>query len=311
MINNNCYKKNYLWLPQYKFKKVFKVVTFFILCTAFPNYSFSTELTSIKNKTINDFETMFSETSKGLDFTIIGESFLVDKEIKKSSHDELIISSPIKKAFLLWAGELNNFTETAKEITFVTPKKLEYSIQAQRLWKKNSSGILYTAWADVTQFVSKKGTYAVKHLPSHPINPNGKDPYTIAGWALIVITENPKIQVKTSLVILAGMEILKPGEVYDIPLNIDFSDIDWKLNSIGFIGGHGRAGNGSGNLVNGKSISGIDDWDGSSGKFWDIDLFKAIPETNNDRKKGLTLTIDPLLQWLYPVGAVVNVRASS
>ncbi len=309
MINFYWIEQDHFFFPQNTFKLFFKIIVLLLLIS-YPQYSFSTELTSIKNKTINDFETIFSETSKGLDFTIIGESFLVDKEIKKISQAELNVSSPIKKAFLLWAGELNNPTKTAKKIAFTSPENLEHLVQANKIWKKNSSGILYTAWADVTQFVSKNGTYSVKNLSSHAINPNGKDPYTLAGWALIVITANPKAQTKNSLKILAGMQILKPGEVYDIPINLDIPNSNWELNSVGFIGGHGRAGNGSGNLVNGKSISGIDDWDGSSGKFWDIDLFTTIPETNNDKGKGLILTIDPLLQWLYPVGAVVNVKGS-
>ena len=71
--------------------------------------------------------------------------------------------------------------------------------------------------------------------------------------------------------------------------------------------GHGRAGNGSGNLLNGLAISGQDDWDGSAGKFWDVDLFKPYPHTKYiAEEEDLTLTVDPLLQWLYPIGVIIK-----
>jgi len=152
--------------------------------------------------------------------------------------------------------------------------------------------------------------YGVNNLRSEVVNPGGKDPYSVAGWALVVVTEDQKNEETDSVVILSGLQILKPGETYDFPLINHLPEGFRKPVSIGIIGGHGRAGNGSGNLLNGKALSGDDDWDGSAGKFWDIDIFALKEHTDKDTKKGLTLTIDPLLQWLYPVGVIVQLGSS-
>jgi hypothetical protein len=111
---------------------------------------------------------------------------------------------------------------------------------------------------------------------------------------------------------MAGLQVLKPGETYDLSLTPYLPKGSMEVSAIGIIGGHGRAGNGSGNLLNGTAISGGDDWDGSAGKFWDIDLFRLSLDTNNVALEGkMALTIDPLLQWLYPIGIVLELRSSN
>jgi len=270
----------------------------------------ASEFSPIANKILKDFETVYSDTAPGLNFTIIGESFLTGKQLKETSRAPLKISFPIRKAFLIWTGEVKEQNKKVREIRFLTPKNGEHTILAQRLWEKNSTGILYSALAEVTKYVAENGLYGVNNLRSEPMHSGGKDPYSVAGWALVVVTEDQKNEETDSVVILSGLQILKPGETYDFPLINHLPEGFRKPVSIGIIGGHGRAGNGSGNLLNGKAISGDDDWNGSAGKFWDVDIFALKEHTDKDKDKGLTLTIDPLLQWLYPVGVIVQLRSS-
>jgi hypothetical protein len=275
-----------------------------------PHSAFAFDLSPIENKTLINFEKIFLESGPGLDFTLAGKSLLVDQNIQKVSKTRLEISFPVKKAFLIWSGEVKEHNKNAGKIHFLGPKNKGHRITAQRLWKKNSTGILYSALAEVTQYVTGSGLYGVENLASDLMNPGGRDPYTVAGWALLVVTEDPKSEEIHSVAFLAGLQVLKPGETYDLSLTPYLPKGSMELSAIGIIGGHGRAGNGSGNLLNGKAISGKDDWDGSAGKFWDIDLFRLSLDTNNVALEGkMALTIDPLLQWLYPIGIVLELRS--
>ncbi len=278
-----------------------------MLCCFLPISAFASDLSSVENNSLINLEKIFLESGPGLDFTLVGKSLLKDKTIQKISKARLEISSPVKKAFLIWCGEVKKQNKNTKTIRFIGPKNKEHEITAQHLWKKNSTGILYSALAEVTPFITGSGMYGVKNLSSDVINPGGKDPYSVAGWALVVVTENRKVEKIQSVAILAGLQVLKPGEIYDVHLTPYLTDDSMEPTAIGIIGGHGRAGNGSGNLLNDVSLSGQDDWDGSAGKFWDVDLFKPYPHTKYIAGNGdLTLTVDPLLQWIYPIGVIMK-----
>jgi len=282
-----------------------------ILYCSLPLSAFASDLTPIENKNLVNLEKIFLESGPGLDFTVVGKSLLVDQKIEKVSTAELKISLPVKKAFLIWSGEVKEQNKNTGKIHFLGPKHKEHQITAQHLWRKNSTGILYSALAEVTPYVTGSGLYGVKNLASDRVNPGGKDPYSVAGWALVIVTENRKSNNTHSVAFLAGLQVLKPGEIYDLPLTPYLSKGHYKPSSIGIIGGHGRAGNGSGNLFNGLAMSGQDDWDGSAGKFWDVDLFKVNPDTNSTSKReNLTVTVDPLLQWLYPMGVIVRSQST-
>lgn len=281
-----------------------------LVISLFPLHLSAAEFVPTVNKNLRGFETVYSDTAPGLSFDVIGESLLTGNSLKKSSRVRLKISFPIRKAFLIWAGEVKEPNENAEEIRLLVPGDKEIPVRAQRSWKKTSTGILYSAFAEVTKYVTGNGLYGVKNLRSERMNPGGQDPYSVAGWALVVVAEDRKSEGINSVVILSGLQTLKPGETYDFPLVNHLPEGFWQPASIGIIGGHGRAGNGSGNLLNGIALSGKDDWDGSAGKFWDIDIFTVEEHTNKYKDQGLTLTIDPLLQWLYPIAMIVKLRSA-
>ena len=60
--------------------------------------------------------------------------------------------------------------------------------------------------------------------------------------------------------------------------------------------------------LNGETLSIGDDWNGSSGELWDVDEYDLsfVKKEAFTMDKGVTLTIDPLLQWLFPIGFVVQ-----
>jgi hypothetical protein len=281
-----------------------------LLCMLFcflPLSASASDLPHIDNNNLIALEKIFLESGPGLDFIMVGKSLLENQSIQKISTARLKITFPVKKAFLIWSGEVKEENKNAGKIRFLGPKNKEHPVTAQRVWRTNSTGTLYSAVADVTPYVKGSGLYGVKNLSSDVVNPGGKDPFSVAGWALIVLTEDRKSHKTTSVAFLAGLQVLKPGETHNIHLTPYLSKGHLELRSLGIIGGHGRAGNGSGNLINGKALSGQDDWDGSAGKFWDIDLFQLNLDTNSvARNKDLTLTVDPLLQWLYPIGVIIK-----
>lgn len=282
-------------------------LTLCLMVCFLPHSAIAFDLSPIENNSTMSLEKIFVESGPGLGFTLVGKSLLVDQSIQKVSKARLEVSLPVKRAFLIWSGEVKEQNKNAGKINFLGPKNKAHKITAQHFWEKNSTGILYSAVADVTPYVTGSGSYGVKNLASDVVNPGGKDPYSVAGWALIVVTENRKSEQTYSVTILAGLQVLKPGEIYDLHLTPYLPKGSLNTASIGIIGGHGRAGNGSGNLLNKLAISGQDDWDGSAGKFWDIDLFEPYPHTRYIAGNGdLTLTVDPLLQWLYPIGVIIK-----
>ena len=271
-----------------------------------PQTLFAANFSSPGNKTVEGFETIHSEEAPGLKFAVFGDSLLNGRVVKDESRVQVDISSPTEKAFLIWSGEVKDSARKFAEITFLTPGDKEITTSARQTWQKNSTGVLYSAIADVTQYVGQSGLYGVKNLRSDVVNPGGKDPYSVAGWALVILTKDQGIPDASLVVILSGLQTLKPGETYDLSLIEKLPAGSWKADTIGIIGGHGLAGNGSGNLLNNRALSGGDDWDGSAGKLWDVDFFKISDDKNLEGEKGFTLTIDPLLQWLYPVAVILN-----
>jgi len=282
---------------------------FWVLVNVFPGDAFG-QLAPIGNKNITSLERVYFVEGKNLGFTLVGKSLLKDQSKEKVSRVFLNVPQPIKKAFLIWSGETGTAAEHFSSIKFLTPDKKEHLMRADKLEAHPSVGTLYAALADVTSHISQSGEYGVKELVSDPLQRDKKNPYSVAGWALVVITEDSKNRKSNKISLFFGLQVLKPGETYDLEIIDTLPSSSGISGFLGVIGGHGRAGNGSGNLLNGLALSGQDDWNGSSGKFWDIDLFELYPDTSYiQENKGLTLTIDPLLQWLYPVGVILEAEA--
>ncbi len=258
---------------------------------------------------LEPFERAALECGTGLEFALTGGSLLENKRLKQEGRAELQLAGTLRKAYLLWSGEVKGDAGAAGRIRFIAPGGKAHAVRADKLWRKKSAGTVYAAMAEVTQWIERSGRYGVKELAADNVNPQGKDPYTVAGWALAAIAENRAAKKASCVLLHSGLELLRPGEIYDLALPPgDLPEGKWHLTRLGVVGGHGRAGNGSGNLLDGRAVSGGDDWDGSAGKFWDIDVFDLESPLAIGKEAPPTLTVDPLLQWLYPIAVVLRLN---
>ena len=246
---------------------------------------------------IASFKTIFQKNQESLDLISNGGSFIEKGKFVGSSQFEVRDPRPLRGGILIWMGEgrgtKNNeiFSLDLNGVT-ITPQE-----------KKIEEGdrYVYACWANVTKHFLKSGKFKIKMKPVSNLTP----PYQGAGWSLFLIYEDPK-KPKGNMYIKWGLHKLQPGEIYEFPLISPLRN--HKINRVVIIGGHGQKENGSGNALNGETLSIGDDWNGSSGELWDVDeydvsFFKKEAFTMD---KGITLTIDPLLQWLFPVGFVVK-----
>ncbi len=243
----------------------------------------------------------YEVAGKGTDIWAGGDSFILpDGNLKKRSEIYLEEFPDIKKVLLIWSGEVKDNRQGFQQIMLTPVRKKTVTITADNIYKAGSSGLLYSCVADITRHYNGKGDYIIKGIKSDPFNKSDKsDRFSVAGFAILIVygqheSVNHKVQ------IYAGLDLLGPGEMHDISILNKGSDL--YLIKMAVIGGHGRKGNGSSNLLNGISISQSEDWDASSGHYWDVDIFENIYVDHNVvAKKGLILSFDTVLQWIYPV----------
>ena len=237
----------------------------------------------------------------GTDIWAGGDSFILSNGSLKNESEIFLKEFPnIRKIFLIWSGEVKDDKQRFQQIMLTPVRKKTVMVKADNIYRAGSSGLLYSCIADITRHYNGKGDYIIKGIKSDPFNKSDKsDSYSVAGFAILVVYGkhegvNHKIQV------YVGLDLLGPGEMHDISILNKGSDLS--LTKMAVIGGHGRKGNGSSNLLNGISISKSEDWDASSGHYWDVDVFENI-DVNQDEvaKEGLILSFDTVLQWIYPV----------
>lgn len=249
-----------------------------------------------------EMEKYLSLDGVGLDFTVSGASFIEKNRISRESRVKLSFHGKISKVILIWSGEVDASDAVYDTIGLEAPSGKKETVKADKKYEYPSSGRLYSCFADITEIFKEGGEYAVSGLVTMPVAGQDKDPvYTVGGYAIIVVVLDPGSTKDRKLDILSGITALRPGEMHDMVL-LRRDRGGQKLNKIAFIGGHGRSGNASANLINGVSLSGGEDWDGSSGEYWDIDIFdfeKRLP-THIDT----IITFDSVLQWIYPVSVI-------
>ena len=128
------------------------------------------------------------------------------------------------------------------------------------------------------------------------VNPTGKFKYSTAAATMIVVYRKnaaPRKRIR----IFSGLSTPVPGEVYVFPFpRASPGHVPVSLR-VG--GGHGIKGNATGNLLNGSTLSGGDDWDGSTGPLWDMDRYD-LKAWNFDGIMDYKLAIDTILNWIYP-----------
>ncbi len=243
----------------------------------------------------------YEVAGEGTDIWAGGDSFILPNGSLKNESEIFLKEFPnIRKIFLIWSGEVNDDKQRFQQIMLTPVRKKTVTVTADNIYRVGSSGLLYSCVADITRHYNGKGDYIIKGIKSDPFNKRNKsDRYSVAGFAILVVYDKYE-RVNHKIQVYAGLDLLGPGEMHDISILNKGSDLS--LIKMAVIGGHGRKGNGSSNLLNGISISQSEDWDSSSGHYWDVDVFENI-DVNQDvvAKKGLILSFDTVLQWIYPV----------
>ncbi len=248
-----------------------------------------------------NFKTIFEKRAETIRWDLKGGSFIENGKAKERV--ELPAAATAKglelHAFLLWSGEGKRLNDKVRSVTLTDGTKTQ-EIASDVFMTEKSEGYSYTAVADVTEILKKSPGKFFLSLPSVDSSGTAADGQPLySGWALLTlhVSANPG---KRMIRFLAGAESVRPGE----PLNISLASGKGlsRLVRLGIVGGHGIAGNGGANLLNGISITGKDDWTGSSGELWDV----RVHSINQKEKNAWVLTVDPLLEWIFPVCVVAE-----
>jgi hypothetical protein len=250
----------------------------------------------------NRFRTLY-KTEGHVEYGIIGESMVQKNQKRLFSRFEWkgTAAEETKKGkyYLIWLGlvesESSGSRGRAKKILFRTPSGNEWNVKAESFEMPDLPDSGYMAIADVGGMMEGKGIYEVRNLETKPDR--------FGGYIWIGIYENPNVS-KRHVELKVGLAKLKPGELYEA--RVLESGVNGIVSRVSTFGADGKAGNGSSNLLNRMALSGREDWDGSSGDKWDVDSY-PIEKFGLISDKGLTWSIDPLLQWLYPAGIVVQI----
>jgi len=238
-----------------------------------------------------------------VEYGIVGESMVEKNQKKRIGRFEWkgTADSEAKQGayYLIWAGVVEKSGRLelagAKKILFRTPSKKEWNVKAESFEIPDEVDGAYLAVANVGQIMEGKGIYEVENLETKPDR--------FGGYAWIGIYEN-RAAPKRYIELKGGLAKLKPGELYEAKV-LEPGLKGW-VSRVSTFGGDGKAGNGSSNLLNRAALSGSEDWDGSSGEKWDVDSY-AVKKFGMVSDEGLTWSIDPLLQWIYAAGMVVQI----
>lgn len=247
------------------------------------------------------FETVLDWSSEEVSWNLTGGSFLKDGKLLNEAGINSSFRPPPGwefKAFLFWSGEVKKLDDSARRVVLKSGVR-SFPVQAQKVWSERSTGVIYTAAGDVTGILKNaKGPLLMSGLRSDAVDYSASGSFSQAGWALLTVARKGSSG-KRKLKVMAGAEPVAPGEPFQVSL--------WggpqsaSLLRLGVAGGHGIEGNGGGTLINGKSVSGGDDWRGSAGELWDVHVY-GLPKSSP--RVTWTLAFDPLLEWIFPSCAV-------
>jgi len=267
-----------------------------VFCLTMPLYvgAQARSFSKVEPHSIKSFKKILELKDVSAHILPFGHSFIDKGKLKSKSFFDLRENLKIEKALLLWMGEGVGEDEANFDIELKTSQGKTVTIKPKE--KRQSQGFryVYSCWADVTQFVREKGRYELSTLQSHKV----PTPLQAAGWSLLLIVQDKKSR-KGNIFITWGLHKLQPGELYNFQILPALKKSF--VRSVIVIGGHGQKENGSGNSLNVQTLSMGDDWDGSSGERWDVDQYNV-----GRTVKGVTITVDPLLQWLFPMSFSVH-----
>jgi len=234
----------------------------------------------------------------GLQTRLTGRSFIEKGRLLKES--KFIVKQhkgKLLKAVLIWSAETKRRLKASPPITIRMGKKSK-TISAKYISWVQSAGWIYTAAADITTHMVA-GEMVIAGLTAETLNPHNRDPYTLAGWALLEVYSSGSGE-KGNVSLYLSPLALSPGEQHEAAFKMPAENS--QLTHLGIVGGHGIAGNAAANLLDGVPLTGKRDWRGADGELWDVHFMAVRAKA----KSPHTITFDPLLQWVFPLAIVTQ-----
>lgn len=239
-----------------------------------------------------EFEAMIDTEIAGGEVLVLSESFIHPAGDKLHEQKTFTIPPEVQKTavagFICVTGESGRLSDT------ISPAVISVKTRMVSRYRKRSLEVLYH---NVYAFDPREtSSVTVSNLLSDVVNPTGQLKFsTAAATVFVVYTKAAAGAEMRRIRLFAGLNNPTPGDVY--AFNFPRKE-KWHPVRLTVGGGHGIKGNATGNLMNGITLSGGDDWNGSTGILWDVDKYQL----KKWKFDGMIYqyAIDTILNWIYP-----------
>lgn len=255
--------------------------------TIIPMEAAALELKEVQIQDITNSFPISRSFEGNLIMKVVGQSFEVHKNLRVQMEPKDLIYAGIS-----WGGVIM-IQDLKKAKTLGFGDKIKIQSEGTLIKPDKKGEIMMSAYADITKMLKKQKESMIRKNAD----------YIYGGFTVISIYKNESAP-KRWIGVKMGLAQTKPGDIYGVRLVKQ--SIPGQVSQFSTWGAGAIAGNGSANILNGVTVSGLEDWDGSQGVKWDTDTVDVRPYQIR-ATNGLTWSIDPLLQWLYPMGAVISI----
>jgi|GEM_PF-5314778 len=212
----------------------------------------------------------FEMTGKGLSYALYGRSVVSQGRLQgRSRFDtrDLPEGSSVAAAFLYWSGERESHKAADTEVELTTPAGKKVLVHAGKVRTAVVSGLVYASKADVTRHLRERGVYEISSIEADPLDEKGR--YTLGGWGLVVVFKDPAVKTTAGIRIHDGLLYLPAGAAFS--LELEEPDLPRAAAvDLAVLCGFGRPWDGGSLSLDGRPVSGREDFAGGSGLSWDV-----------------------------------------
>ena len=283
-------------------------------------------------------ETSFVAEERGIDYAVFGESVISQNELKAHSAFDIDIlpeGSEVLRALLYWVGEREGHKAASTKVALRDAEGRNHAIYAEKIWTNVVSGLLYVCRADISAKITGNGAYELSYIEADPLEPVTfgdqkleKAHYTIGGWGLVLVYRDPgetrtrQVHIQDGMLYIPSGEALRTGIYGDKKIGHDISkedvypDAKIILNLPGaakspaidmtIISGYGHPLDGGSVLLDGKRLTGWEDFVANAGWAWDINR-NIIFLDESERKNQYEIEFSPDYNSVLPIAIVTKV----